>query len=161
MQSVIEWPCQCCTQPTTSSRIPPVSSFLLSDLGLLLSVSTVVPRIPLHANGGRLDPRNYTTPRDVDSERAPPNVRGGGQSLISDPLAGPPDPPRDVDIWAFDIIRRKGVHMSTVSRFWVDSCKLSQNTAVYTNRVGVHTALGPQRGVNFGPFCLLQSAKTL
>ena len=86
---------------------------------------------------------------------------GGGQSLIADPRLAHRTPPRDVDIWAFDIIRRKGVHMSTVSRFWVDSCKLSQKTAVDTNRVGVHTALGPQRGVNFGHFCLLQSAKTL
>jgi hypothetical protein len=81
--------------------------------------------------------------------------------LIADPRLAHRTPPRDVDIWAFDIIRRKGVHMSTVSRFWVDSCKLSQKTAVDTNRVGVHTALGPQRGVNFGPLGMLKSAKTL
>ena len=63
-------------------------------------------------------------------------------------LAGPP--PGVVDISRFDIIRREDVHMSTVWPFLIKTVKLSPKTAVDTTRLGVHTALGPQRGFNFG-----------
>ena len=55
-----------------------------------------------------------------------------------------------VDICRFDIIRREDVHMSTVWPFLIKTVKLSPKTAVDSNRAGVHTALGPQRGFNFG-----------
>ena len=89
----------------------------------------------------------------MDSERAPPNERGGERGEEGPSCRGlfrPLGPRLPVDICRFDIIRREDVHMSTVWPFLIKTVKLSPKTAVDSNRAGVHTALGPQRGFNFG-----------
>ena len=61
----------------------------------------------------------------VDSERAPPSVPGGPYKSKDLRSASALDPPRILwTVVAFNIIREKKVHMSTVSLFWVNSSKL-------------------------------------